>query len=178
MQTEQPAPAKTHTGEGMGLFDDLAGRRWQIRINVLAVRQLRTDHSLDDMKILDREGNPFAKLADDPMRLCDVLWSLIASQAGEAGVSELDWLAAMGGDALANAAYALMEATIDFFPKHRRAPLQAMLRKMRTAEAELTSRMTTLAESATIDQAIGDQMDKAELEATRRLREVLSEPGN
>lgn len=176
MQTNQSATP--HTGEGVGAFEDLAGRRWQIKINVATVRMLRNVQDLDLLKILDRESNPFAQLANDPIRLCDVLWTLIQRQANEAGVSELEWLESMAGDVLTAAAYALMEATIDFFPQHRRAPLAAMLTKMKTAEQALTTRLTNLANSASIDQAITRELDRAETQATARLATALNEPGN
>lgn len=156
------------------MFRDLSGREWRIKIRVATLRMLRTEHDLDLLKILDRDKNPLAQLADDPFRLCDVLWALIKTQAAEAGVSELDWLDSMAGDCLSEAAYALMQATIDFFPQHRRAPLSAMLKKMRTAEAALTTKMTALAESETVDQAINQELAKAETTATAKLATLLS----
>jgi hypothetical protein len=168
---------KPHTGEGTATFRDLAGRTWRIKINVASLRMLRSDQDLDLLKILDREKTPLAQLADDPFRLCDVLWALIKGQAAEAAVAELDWLESMAGDVLSEAAYALMEATIDFFPQHRREPLAAMLKKMKTAEAALTKRMTHLAESETVDQAINQELEKAETMAAEKLRTLLTRPG-
>lgn len=166
------------TGEGASAFTDLAGTRWRVRINVAAIRLIRERHCLDLLKILDREANPFAQLADDPLRLCDVLWTLIAPQAEEAGIPELTWLENMAGDVLTDAAYALMEATVDFFPQHRRRPLAAMLTKMKTAEAALTTRLTALANSPEIDQTIAAELAKMETTATNRLRANLAERGN
>lgn len=171
-------PTPRHTGEGAAAFTDLAGTSWRVRINVAAIRLVRERHSLDLLKILDREANPFAELADDPLRLCDVLWTLIAPQAEEAGIAELTWLENMAGDVLTSAAYALMEATVDFFPQHRRGPLAAMLAKMRTAEAALTTRLTAYANSPEIDQTIAAELAKMETTAADRLRAHLAERGN
>ena len=178
MQDSAPQTTPPHTGEGVATFSDQAGRRWRIKISVATVRALRCKFDIDLLKILDRQHNPFAALADDPLALCDVLWFLLSDQASEAGVAELDWLDSMAGDALSAAAYALMEATIDFFPQHRRTPLRAMLAKMRTAEASLTDRMTKLANSPQIDQTIAAELDQAESQATARLQAALTKPGN
>jgi hypothetical protein len=174
--TPDPQPTK-HLGDGDAAFSDAAGRRWRLKISVATVRKIRQQFGLDLLQILDRTANPFVQLSEDPFRLCDVVWSLIASQAAEAGVVELEWLDAMAGDCLTDAAYALMEATIDFFPQHRRNPLRAMLTKMKRAEISLTERMTKLAESAQTDEAIEAELTKAETAATSRLQTELNRLG-
>lgn len=169
--TDDPTP---HTGEGAASFRDLAGRTWLITIRVGSLRMLRNEYDLDLLQILNPDKNPLAQLADDPYRICDVLWALIKTQAAEAGVSEQEWQDSMAGDCLSEAANALIDATIDFFPHHRRAPLAVVAKRMRTAEAALTGRMVALAKSEAVTAAIDQQMTRAETGATARLETLLS----
>lgn len=175
-QATHTAPPRT--GDGVAKFHDLCGRPWKLLVTVATVQRIKQDHGIDLLRILDRTDNPLLKLADDPVQLCDVLWSLIAGQAQEAGVDRLAWLEAMGGDSMTEAAYALMEATCDFFPQHRRGPLRTMLAKMRAAEQTLTARVQSLADSMTMDQAIAREIDRTAKQAETNLVAELQRLGS
>lgn len=103
----------------MHSFKDNAQRTWKLDINVASMRQVRKEVNVDLFKLLDGGFAEFAKLTADPVAFVDVLGVLIADQLKAANVSDEDFFRAMGGDTLADAAEAMLEELIDFFPDRR-----------------------------------------------------------
>ena len=128
----------------MHMFKDNAGREWTIVLNVTAVRRIR---ALAKVDLLDlSEGRIFARLADDPVLLADVLYAALKPEADAAGVSDEEFGRALAGGVLDEASSALMKGLLDFFPSAQRArALARMVRKIEEQEAAVAEATAALA---------------------------------
>lgn len=121
----------------MKVFKDNAGRTWTISVTVASIKRVR---DLCDVDLLDaaQSGKSndglIARLATDPILLCNVVYALCQPEATAAGVSDEQFGEAMGGDALDGATTALLEDLVAFFPNARRKVLGRALDKLRAAE--------------------------------------------
>jgi len=130
----------------MRQFKDENGKPWTLTVNIGTVKKVR---SLAKIDLLDlRDGNLFSDLAEDPIKLGDVLWVLCEEEAKTAGISELQFAAALAGDALEGATNALLEEIVDFFPKPQREILRKALAKGREVqERQMEKAMKQLEEA-------------------------------
>lgn len=132
----------------MHTFTDRAGRGWALDINVGAVKRVKVLVGFDLLDI--GEGRSLERLSGDPVLLCDVLYCLVKPQAEALGVSDEQFGAALAGDALGDAADALLAELVAFFPKGQRELLSKTLARSREIEA----RLRTLAAERIDDPAI------------------------
>jgi len=145
----------------MHAFKDNAGRNWTVAVTVGSVKRVRSMLNVD---LLDAaEGKVFARLATDPVLLCDVLYCVCKPDLDAAGVTDEQFGEALAGDAIEHATEALLEDLVDFFPKARRQVLAKALGKLRTLE-------TRAAELAMA------KFDSPELD--RELDRILQESGS
>lgn len=117
----------------MHTFTDTKGRTWRIEINIGVIRAIKEAMQIDLLDIGD--GQTLARLADDPITLCDLLWLLVSDQAATAGgangiVTDIDFARGLAGDVIASATTALLQELVDFFPNPRRQVLARVLEKM------------------------------------------------
>jgi len=121
-------------------FKDATGRHWAVRVDVGAVKRVRSALGVDLMQVSGkgtgegREPSVLERLASDPVLLVDVIYVLCRDQAVAAGVSDEQFGAAMAGDALDGAVKAMLAAIVDFFPNPRERA--ALKRVLSAAEAE------------------------------------------
>lgn len=131
----------------MATFVDEAGRRWSIRIDVAAIRKVRTKRGVDLAKVMGSQEE-LNKLIEDPCLWVDVLWDLVEEQANTQGVTAEVFAHGLAGDAFESASTALIEAIIDFFPSSRREILRRLLGKVKQMEslklAEVESKIDQL----------------------------------
>lgn len=131
----------------MATFVDEAGRNWNIRIDVAAIRHVRAKRGVDLAKVMGSQEE-LSKLIDDPCLWVDVLWDLIEEQANTQGVTAEAFAHGLAGDAFESASTALIEAIIDFFPTSRREILRRLLGKVKQMDkvklAELSSQVEEL----------------------------------
>jgi hypothetical protein len=118
----------------MRQFKDENGRPWTINVNIGTVKRVRQMAGVDLLDL--RDGNLFTELASDPVKLGDVLWVLVLDEAGAAGITDIQFAAALAGDALDSATQALLDEIVDFFPK----PQRDLLRKALTKGKEMQER--------------------------------------
>ena len=118
----------------MHSFVDSAGRSWSVRVDVGAVKRVRSSLGIDLMHVAERktqdgrEPGVLERLASDPVLLVDVLYVLCEEQAKRVGVSDEDFGRAMLGDAIEGAVKAFIGSIVDFFPNPReRAALKRVL---------------------------------------------------
>lgn len=100
----------------MHVFADALGRRWQIAINVFAVKKVRAVLAVDLNTLLDDKMQGLSSLIRDPAKLCDVLYVLCETQAKELKVSDEEFGRGLYGDVIGEATEAFVEELIDFFP--------------------------------------------------------------
>lgn len=110
-------------------FRDCHGRNWSIRVDVGAVKRVRSALGVDLMQVAERktrdggrEPGVLERLASDPVLLVDVIYVLCRDQAQAAGVTDEEFGSAMAGDALEAAVNAMLGAIVDFSRTLAREP--------------------------------------------------------
>jgi hypothetical protein len=108
------------------------GVTWSVTIDAYKIRTVRTRREFD---LGAQDGQQLRALSADPVLAAEILWDLVESQAKAANVAEEAFFAALTGDVGEQAAFALFDAIIDFFPRGRREALRRLLDKDREIEA-------------------------------------------
>lgn len=132
----------------MSEFVDEAGRKWSLRVDVNALRKVRSKRGIDLAKIIGSQEE-LNKLIDDPCLWVDIIWDLIEQQASTQQVTPQMFGEALAGDAFESASSALLEAIIDFFPAGRREILRRLLAKVRQYESKQIENLSEKVESLT-----------------------------
>lgn len=111
----------------MQKFTDASGQCWQISITTRDIMRVRQETGFDLGHLFDEGLQTLAALADDVVKLVDVIWSAIGSSVP---TDRVRFENSMTGDAIEAGMNCLIEAVIDFFPNpKRRELLREMLRK-------------------------------------------------
>lgn len=144
----------------MKTFTDTAGRTWTLALTIDAAKRVK---SLLDVNLLELEaGDPplLTRLGTDVILLCDVIFALVKPQADAAGVSDQEFAAALGGDAVLAAQTAFYEELVDFFRKLGRGDLakavDAQRRMIDLAVARIETRIDRLDLEAAIETTLGE----------------------
>jgi hypothetical protein len=148
-------------------FCDALNRKWEVIINVAAVKRVRDLVKVDLAQVTEQLVKD---LMSDPVLLCDVLFALVQPAAASAQVSDEEFGRGMGGDALEAATAALLDELIDFFPKSRRQVMERAREKQLRMEAAGAKAISELLE--------GDQLEKAFAQkVTLMMQDRLAEIG-
>jgi hypothetical protein len=131
----------------MHSFKDSQGRDWNIAVNVNSAKRVRDGVAGFDLMKVVEDKHTIAKITDDPFTLVAVLYAICQPQAEAASVTPEAFGEAMGGDALDQAATALLADLVDFFPPHRRGPLKAAVETLRTIQAKAAEMATAKIQS-------------------------------
>jgi hypothetical protein len=144
----------------MKTFTDSAGRTWTIALTIDAAKRVK---SLLDVNLLEPEaGDPplLTRLGTGVILLCDVIFAIVKPQADAAGVSDEQFGAALGGDAILAAQRAFYEELVDFFRKLGRTDLakavDAQRRVMDLAVARIETRIERLDLEMMVDNTLRD----------------------
>ncbi len=113
----------------MARFTDDEKRDWLIHVDVNALRKVRDLFKIN-LGSFDEVGGCLARLADDPILLCDLLYVLCEEQVKERELTDADFGRLLLGDVIARATMALGEAIADFFPHEKRSLLQRLQKKI------------------------------------------------
>lgn len=114
-------------------FRDSKGREFQAAVNLQTVVDLKETAGFDLNEIIT--GNALERLTTDPQLLVSVLWVACEESIEAHGITEpKDFARGLGGDTLAAAMDALLEAIVLFFPPSQRTALAAILDKGREVE--------------------------------------------
>lgn len=130
----------------MRQFKDENGRPWTISINVGSVKRVRGLVGLDLLDL--KTGTVLQSLAEDPVVLGDVLWVLCQEEAEKNNIGELDFAAALAGDALTAATDCLLEEIADFFPRPQREVLRKLLAKGKIVQERQAQQLAAAADKA------------------------------
>lgn len=143
----------------MKTFTDSAGRAWTLTLTIDAAKRVK---SLLDVNLLELEaGDPplLTRLGTDVILLCDTIFALVKPQADAAGVTDEQFAAAMGGDAILAAQTAFYGELVDFFRKLGRTDLakavDAQRRMIDLAVARIETRIDRLDLEAAIETTLG-----------------------
>jgi hypothetical protein len=118
------------------VFADNKGRKWDVMVNVSTVKRVRSLTSVDLMSVVEGK-DLLVRLSSDPILLCDVLFAVVKPQADAGSVTDEDFGSSLAGDAIADAANALLEGIINFFPSPKRTILDAQLKKLKSFETAI-----------------------------------------
>jgi hypothetical protein len=99
----------------MHTFRDSAGRTWPIEVHVTSVRRVRDMVGVDLLSMGTGDHSLYAKLANDPVLLCNVLYVLCRDEANRLGVSDEEFGKGLAGQAIDDATSALLEELTGFF---------------------------------------------------------------
>lgn len=139
-------------------FTDNTGRAWTVPFNVNVKRRVQELTGTDLLEVV--EGKLIEKLMSDPETLVNVIYAVCKPEADAAGIKDVDFGAALTGDAIDGATTALMEALVDFFPKARRDMIRRAVGKAREIEAaasEMTlEKLDNLDVRSLLRKALGD----------------------
>jgi hypothetical protein len=145
----------------MSKFQDNSNRDWTVEINVATVKRVK---SLVDVNLLEAlDGVLLERLIEDPILLCDVLYTVCKPEADERSVSDEDFGRALAGDVIEAATAALLEALVAFFPPAKRQLLAKALEKFKAFQMRAFD-------------AVSQRLDSPEIE--RQFNERLSVLGN
>ncbi len=129
----------------MRTFKDTKGRLWEISIDALVIKRLRT--SIDfDLAAPDVTAT-LRRLIGDVILTCDVVYAIVKPQADAAGISQDDFWGAMAGDPIDTALQAVMDEVTDFTPN-------------RAARERLTLWLKTVTEMAQMKDVQADEAMK------------------
>jgi len=141
----------------MKTFVDAQNRTWSVVVNVATVKRVR---SLADADLLDPQS--YQALAEDPVRLCDVLFAICKPEADGRQVSDESFGEALAGDVLDAAIAALLDEIVDFFPKGRRQVIRLAVAKLTRLQEAVTKVQTEKLESMDIE-AMADALTRGAL---------------
>jgi hypothetical protein len=137
-------------------FKDSKGRTWTLAVNVDAIKRVRDELKVDLARQLADESE---RVYGDPCLLVDVLYVLCRDQCKARKVSDVEFGRAMAGDCLDQAANALAESVILFFPTTKRPTLRRLVEKGKQIAATLERATATAVEM--IDPAKWNCFDSA-----------------
>jgi hypothetical protein len=127
-----------------------------------AAKKLK-DHPQLKLDVLDG-GESLMKLATDPYTTANVLYLLCEAQCEKAGVTDEQFGEALAGDVIDEAAQALMDELVDFFPKRQREALRTMLARISAVQDQGAELGTAKLKGALTDEMIRREMDNASRE--------------
>jgi hypothetical protein len=140
-----------------GTFTDNQDNTWFVRIDVNALRAIRSAHGVDLGKILG-DAKQLQILQDDICKLVDILFDLVGEQAREMGVTAGDFGAALAGDSLSDAVDAFLEAAIDFLPESKRRILRQLIDANKATQAQAEMRIQAAINSGLLTDGIKEAM--------------------
>jgi len=155
----------------MRAFTDSAGRAWTLSLTLDAAKRVK---SLLGVNLLELDkGDPplLTRLGTDVILLCDVVFAILKPQAEAAGVTDEQFGAALGGDAILAAQTAFYEEMVDFFQKLGRADLakaveaqrriiELEIRRMEVGIGMAQTKLQTRIERADLETQIDAALDK------------------
>jgi len=156
----------------MHTFKDKNGTEWNVAVNVTTVKRVRESLSID---LLDREA-VWKDIARDPVALVNTLFVLCETEAKSRGITDEDFGAAMGGDAIENATDALLEEIVDFSPSRERARGKKALAKIRDWDNRMQTKMDELQEGPEVAAKLESLMTELESEMKTRIGSVGNSP--
>lgn len=130
----------------MPQFHDAEQRPWECHLTIGSLRRVREAHGLD---LKDVAGDALQRAVGDPETLCAIWWTLVAEKAAGRDVSRESFEDAFRGDAIEEAAGALIEGLADFFPRRLGAVLRAALAKGRAVQDEQLAKAHSALETST-----------------------------
>ena len=149
----------------MKTFHDQTGKEWRIIINVAAVKRVRDLCGVNLMDVIKVEDNRISadlvdRIANDPVLLVDIVYSLCLPQAQEDGVTDIQFGERMVGDTVEAATNALLEELVNFFPEAKKKILRLILDATSRIRANAAVRLDKMIAETDL-QAVIDRVESA-----------------
>ena len=144
----------------MKAFQDTAGVEWVIDLNVTAIKRAKSLVDVDLLALSSGQPPLITRLGTDVILLCDTIFALVKPQADAADVTDEQFAAAMGGDAILAAQTAFYGELVDFFRKLGRTDLakavDAQRRMIDLAVQRIETRIDRLDLEAAVETTLGE----------------------
>lgn len=145
----------------MKTFVDTADRTWSIHLTIDSVKRVK---SLLDVNLLDLLGGStplLTRLGTDVVLLCDVIFVLIKTQADEKGVTDEQFGAALGGEAILGAQSAFYEELIGFFQGMGRKDMVRAVTAQRNLIDKAVQRIASHLDAIDLDKMLEETIGKS-----------------
>lgn len=160
----------------MATFKTGDNRDWVVRLDAMKIRDVREAYdidlgSLDFSKVAERLGA-------DPVLLAEVIWGLCREQAEKSDITQRQFFEGLVGDAIDDAARALLQARADFSPARTRSLIQRQIETSdRIREKMATAAMAKLESSEErLEAAMMARLQAEMEEALTRFESASSSP--
>ena len=142
----------------MRSFRDGKGREWRLEINHAACKEVRDVLKLDLTALLDKDLATLADFVSDVFRVVDVLLVLCNRTQQKQPLVEKDFLEALAGDAIADAATAITDELVDFFPSRQAREVIRLARKKQQEASEILQRRASAAIAAVNPEELANRL--------------------
>ncbi len=155
-------------------FTDERNRTWRLELNYSLAKRLRDVTGLDFVNYQD--GKALLAIHDSDEKLVQVLWLLCEPQAQAASVSEEEFGAGLGGDALEQGIEALEQALLNFSRPAKRQAIAAIRDKAHELVAAQTNLTETKLRSPKVTEFLAAKLAEASAEIDRQIDEQMKTP--
>ena len=138
-------------------FHDKTGQRWDLSLNINAIRRVKNVTGINLLRLLD-EPAMLTDLSADSIAFVDAIYCICKPQADSINVNDESFGEAFDGTVLESATSAFLSAVVDFFPGARRGTLQKVLDRAMTQVSQQEAKLQTALMDGTIDRAIDQAM--------------------
>lgn len=122
----------------MPSYKDLKNNTWQVEVTAATIKRVKVLVGVSLPDLVSNGWVGFGQLANDVISFIEVMHAVARPQVDALGVTEEQFLEAHAGDVIQQAAFALQEAIVDFFPDSRQREIQrTILRKNRQTLTEV-----------------------------------------
>jgi hypothetical protein len=119
----------------MRFWKDTKGRQWAVDFTVAEVRRIQKETGIHVAKIMEIEE--VAKLKDDELLFCDLLWSVHRLEAERLGLTREDFEGALSGPCIMEACDAVLFGATDFLSDSRKGEVfRQLLTNFNNLQAE------------------------------------------
>lgn len=140
-------------------FKDTEGREWLLRVEVNAIRRVRSVHGIDLNQLLG-DQSVMQRLYVDVCLLVDVIHELCKPQCESREITAEQFGEGLSGDALEAATRAFGEALIEYLPPAKRRLMRQVVDASKAAEAQATLRIDNAIKGGIFETAIKTEMTK------------------
>lgn len=163
----------------MRTFKDRRGNTWTIDINVLSIKKIRAHCNINLLDVLDinqGEDGLLARLADDPVLLADILYAICVPDKEKDPDAEAAFMAAIAGDVVDQATWALLEDIADFFPKAKGAALRKVIEIAKQQEEKTAATVEEILNSQDLQESLAEAMSSSSPLSTNSQESSASTP--
>lgn len=161
----------------MPSFKDCEAREWNLRIDVDAIRRVRSAFSIDLATLL-ASPESIERLTDDVCLTIDVIYELCRPVATQLGITAEAFGRSLFGDPLGNAVRAFEEALIEFLPESsRRETARQIIDAGRALQTQTALRISNAIDKGLLTKGIAEQLSKLDAELAKKMQTAPLDSG-